>query len=75
MNLLVILWEFIKYLVLGLWAGFEAVLKIIPLYEQLSGLKEEIIVAGLGVPVLVITIIGAIPVIIRISLKIVDQFA
>ena len=63
-----------EYLFTGIWAGISAVLKVLPLYEQLSGLKEEIIAAGLGVPTIIVSIVFAIPTIIGLSIKIVDRF-
>ena len=66
--------EFIEYLFTGIWAGISAVLKVLPLYEQLSGLKEEIIAAGLGVPTIIVSIVFAIPTIVGLSVKIVDRF-
>ena len=66
--------ELIKYLFTGIGAGISAVLKVLPLYEQLSGLKEEIIAAGLGVPTIIVSIVFAIPTIIGLSVKIVDRF-
>ena len=66
--------EFIEYLFTGIWAGISAVLKVLSLYEQLSGLKEEIIAAGFGVPAIIVSIAFAIPTIIGLSVKIIDRF-
>ncbi len=66
--------EFIEYLFTGIWAGISAFLKVLPLYEQLSGIKEEIIAAGLGVPAIIVSIVFAIPTIVGLSAKIIDRF-
>ena len=46
----------------ALWAGFkigiQAFLSVLPLYNQLSGLKTEIIAAAIGIPAVVLTIAG-----------------
>lgn len=36
----------------------EALLSLFPVYQELSGLQDQIIAAAIGVPVIVITLIG-----------------
>ena len=74
MNTTVIIYEFIKYLAIGLWTGFVAFFEALPIYETLSGFKEEIIAVALGIPTIIITIVFAIPSIIKLAIKIADQF-
>ena len=57
--------ELIKCLFVGMGAGVYAFVKALPIYEQLSGLKDEIISAVTGIPVIVLTIIGLIPLAIK----------
>ena len=49
--------EFIKYIGMGFVSGIDILLKLIPVYNELSGLKEEIIALIIGVPAFVISII------------------
>lgn len=50
--------------------GVYAFLKALPFYEQLSGMKEQIIALAIGVPVALISLIFLISTIIRIWKKI-----
>ena len=58
--------DLIKCVFAGMGTGIYAFVKAIPIYEQLSGLKDEIISAVTGIPVIVLTIIGLIPLTIKI---------
>ena len=53
--------------------GIYVFVKAIPIYEQLSGLKDEIISAVTGIPVIVLTIIGLIPLTIKIYRFVVER--
>lgn len=48
----------------AIWAGFKigihAFLSALPFYQQLSDFKTEIIAAAIGVPVILLTIGGAV---------------
>lgn len=73
MNILIVLWEFIKTVFVTIVELVAGLLKLFPVYEQLSGLKEEIIAAAIGVPVSIITIVCSIPLIIKIVTKIINS--
>lgn len=62
--------EMIKYLLTGISIGFVAFLKVLPLYEQLNGIKEQLIAIALGIPVVIVSIIFLIPTVIRIAKKV-----
>ena len=42
--------EMVQCLLLGMYAGFMAFLKILPIFDELGNLKIEIIAAILGIP-------------------------
>ena len=50
----------------GMMVGFDAVLRLLPLYEQLSGIKEQLIAACLGVPTIVVSVVLFVPTIVKI---------
>ena len=64
--------EFVECVIMGIWTWFVSLFKLIPVFDQLSGLKEEIIAAGLGIPAIVVSTLSAIPLIAKISFKIID---
>ncbi len=47
--------EMVQCLLSGMYAGFMAFLKILPIFDELGNLKIEIIAAILGIPVAVIS--------------------
>lgn len=60
----------IKCVLAGISVGFVAFLKVLPLYEQLNGIKEQLIASALGIPVVIVSIIFLIPTVIRIAKKV-----
>lgn len=62
--------EMIKCVFAGICVGFEAFLKVLPLYEQINDIKEQLISSALGIPVVIVSIIFLIPTIIRIAKKV-----
>lgn len=73
-DLVKVLFDVIKLIATAILVILENALKLLPIYEQLSGLKEEFIAVAIGVPVSVITIICSIPLIIKVIKKIREQF-
>ena len=65
--------DLIECLLAGVGTGIYAFVKVLPIYEQLSGLKDEIISAVTGIPVIVLTIIGLIPLTIKIYRFVVER--
>ena len=65
--------DLIKCLLAGVGTGIYAFVKALPIYEQLSGLKDEIISAVTGIPVIVLTIIGLMPLAIKIYRFVVER--
>ncbi len=59
-----------KFIFAGISIGFDAFLKMLPIYNQLSGIKEQLIASVIGVPVIIVSIIFLIPTIIKIIKKI-----
>ena len=53
--------EIIQSLVAGMGVGFYAILKMLPIYEQLNGVKEQLISAVTGIPAVIISIALFIP--------------
>lgn len=52
------MFEIIQSLISGIFIGFYAFLKALPIYEQLSSIKEQLISAATKIPVIVISIIS-----------------
>ena len=71
--MIIAFFQFIKCFLAGMGTGIYAFIKALPIYEQLSGLKDEIISAVTGIPVIVLTIIGLIPLTIRIYRFVVER--
>lgn len=57
--------EMIKTLLMGVGVGINAFVKAIPLYEQISGIKEELIANVFGIVPIVVPIVTLIPLIIK----------
>ena len=51
-------WQAIEIIGRTIWAFVEALFSLFPVYQQLSDLKTQIIAAAIGVPVIVVTLIG-----------------
>lgn len=56
-----ILLEILKCLFAGIGIGINAFLSVFPIYNQLNNIKEQLIAAALGVPVVVVSIALLIP--------------
>ena len=54
----------------GIGIGFMTFLKVLPIYNKLGSIKEEIIACCIGVPAIVVSIVFMIPVIVKIIKKI-----
>ena len=52
------IWQAIQIIGYTVWAMFKAFLSLLPIYEQISGLQDQIMAAALGVPVVVISVGG-----------------
>ena len=72
--MIIAFFQFVKCFLAGMGTGIYAFVKAIPIYEQLSGLKDEIFSAVTGIPVIVLTIIGLIPLAIKIYRFVVERF-
>ncbi len=64
--------EIIWCVLSGMGVVFEAFLKALPIYNELGNIKEEIIACAIGVPVVVVSITLAIPMVINVLKKIRD---
>ena len=65
--------EIIQCLFSGMYIGFYAFFKALPIYEQLSGLKEQLISAATGIPVIIVSVILSIPLVIKIAAKVINR--
>ena len=61
------IWKILECLLLGFTAGLRAVLSVLPFYEQLSGLEEQLIAWAVGVPVIFVVLIRLTPKIVKIG--------
>ena len=61
--------EMFKYLFVGIGVGVDAFLKVLPIYNQLSGIKEQLISAALGIPVIIVSIVFLVLTIVKIVRK------
>ena len=53
----------------GMKIGFQAFFSVLPLYNELSSLKDQLIASALGIPVIVIGTLGIIIAIVKFVLK------
>lgn len=53
-----IIWQIIQVIGNTVWAMLKVFLSLLPIYEQISGLQDQIMAAALGVPVVVISVGG-----------------
>ena len=51
-----LIWQAIEIIGRTIWAFVEALLSLFPVYQELSGLQDQIIAAAIGVPVIVVSI-------------------
>lgn len=58
--------EIFEVIGLTIWAFIKAVFSLFPIFNQISDLKDQMIAYIFGVPVIVISLIGAIPLILKI---------
>lgn len=65
--------EIIQCLFSGMHIGFYAFFKALPIYEQLSSLKEQLISAATGIPVIIVSVILSIPLVIKIAAKVINK--
>lgn len=59
----------LKCIFAGMSIGFEAFLKVLPIFNQLNGIKEQLIANMFGVPAAIISILFFIPTVIKIISK------
>ena len=59
--------QILDCLLAGMRLGFYAFLKALPFYEQLSGIKEQLIAYAIGVPVAVVSFVLFLPTLIKIG--------
>ena len=52
------IWQAIEIIGSTVWAMLKAFLSLIPVFDQISGLQDQIIAAAIGVPVAVVSIGG-----------------
>ncbi len=62
--------EMIKCVFTGMYIGFKAFLSVLPFYEQLNSIKEQLIAGALGISPIIVSIAFTTPIIIRIVRKI-----
>lgn len=65
--------EIISCLFSGVYVWLKGLIGALPIAQTLSDLKDQIIAAGLGVPVIVVSIAGLLLTIIRITIKIANK--
>ena len=61
--------EILKCLFAGIGVGIDAFLKVLPFYNKLSGIKERLISAALGIPVIIVSIVFLVATIVKIIRK------
>lgn len=52
------LWQAIQIIGSTIWAMIKALFSLLPVFDEISGLQDQIIAAALGVPVAVIAVVG-----------------
>jgi len=70
-----VIFQFASILITSLAEGIVAFAKILFSFEQVSGIKEEIIAVAIGIPTIVITLIGLTPVFLKIYRFIAERYA
>lgn len=53
-----VIWQIIEVIGSTVWAMLKAFLSLLPVYNQLSGLQDQIIAAAIGLPVVVVSVGG-----------------
>lgn len=51
-------WQIIQTIGSLIWAMLKALLSLLPVFDEISGLQDQIMAAALGIPVVVISICG-----------------
>ncbi len=52
------IWQAIQVISSSVWAVLKAILSLLPIFDQVNGLQDQIVAAALGIPVFVISIVG-----------------
>ena len=52
------IWQAIQVIGSTVWAVLKAILSLLPIFDQINGLQDQIVAAAFGVPVFVISIGG-----------------
>ena len=66
MNIII---EILNSFFAGMTVGFTTFFKVLPIYEQLNSLKEQIISSALGIPLFVISTISLLALGVRLLVK------
>lgn len=53
-----VIWQIIEVIGSTVWAVLKAFLSLLPFYNELNGLQDQIIAAAIGVPVVVVSVGG-----------------
>ena len=53
------IWQAIQVIGSTIWAVLKAFLSLLPIFDQINGLQDQIVAAAFGVPAFVISIGGA----------------
>lgn len=61
--------EMLKCLFAGIGVGIDAFLKVLPIYNQINGIKEHLISAALGIPAIIVSIVFLVPTIVKFIRK------
>lgn len=64
--MLKIIGDIIWCLLSGMGIGFLAFLKVLPIYNELENLKEEIIACAIGVPAIIVSFVFLLPALIKL---------
>lgn len=51
-------WQIIQIIGSFIWAMLKALLSLLPVFNEISGLQDQIMAAALGVPVAVVAVVG-----------------
>ncbi len=52
------IWQAIQVIGSTIWAILKAFLSLLPVFDQINGLQDQIVAAAIGVPVFVVSIGG-----------------
>lgn len=53
-------WQAIQIICSTIWAMLKALLSLIPVFDEINSIPDQIMAAALGIPVIVISVIGTI---------------